>query len=239
MTEPRAAGPRHMMPSRYQDGEWQRPFQEAAHEVLTPNSRVLDIGAGRRPTISPAERPAGCTYVGFDISADELALAPEGAYDETITGDVTVRRRDLTERFDLVLCWQVLEHVKPLSQALENIRSYLCSSGRFVGQLSGAFSPFGLVNRVVPHRVAVAILQGMLRRDPATVFPAYYDKCWYSALCDLGAPWKQFRVEPLFGGATYFAFAAPLQRAYLHYEEWTARHEFRNLATHYLLVGDE
>jgi SAM-dependent methyltransferase len=226
------------LPLRYQDEEWQRPFRAAVQEVLTTGCRVLDIGAGRRPTVPAAERPPGCTYVGLDVSPSELAQAPKGAYDETITGDVTVHRAELERCFDIVLCWQVLEHVKPLADALENIRSYLVPSGRFVGQLSGAFSPFGLVNRAVPHGLAVAVLQRLLQRDPDTVFPAYYDKCWYSALMRLGEPWNSFHIEPRYAGATYFAFAAPLQRMYLHYEEWTIRDAHPNLATHYLLVGE-
>ena len=35
----------------------------------------------------------------------------------------------------------------------------------------------------------------------------------------------------------YFAFARPLRRLYLVYENWLARTNRRNLATHYVIVG--
>lgn len=225
------------LPPRYRHDEWQRPFMRAVEEVLRPNIAVLDIGSGRRPTLAPTARPSNCTYVGFDIAAPELAAAPPGSYNEMVTGDVTRRRSELEGRFDLVVCWQVLEHVKPLEDALGNIRSYLRPAGRFVGHLSGTFAPFGLVNRVFPHRFAATALHRFLHRDPTTVFPAYYDRCWYSALVELGQPWAEFSVEPRYAGATYLQFWPALQRAYLRYEGWTIRRDYRNLATHYLLVG--
>lgn len=237
MSERKYAPHGHHLPPRYQDDVWLQPFRDAVHEAIATGATVLDIGAGRRPTVPAAGRPPACTYVGLDISRSELNMAPDDAYDETLAGDVTIYQRELEGRFDLIVCWQVLEHVKPLRTALENIRSYLRPSGRFVGQLSGTFSPFGLVNRAIPHRAAVTVLHRFLGRDPESVFPAYYDKCWYSALVDLGRDWHEFRVDPRYAGATYFGFSRTLQRAYLSYEEWTLRNEHRNLATHYLLVG--
>jgi hypothetical protein len=144
----------------------------------------------------------------------------------------------LEGEFDIVVSWQVLEHVKPLAVALANIRSYLRPGGLFVAHLSGTFSPFGLANRVIPQRAAVWLMHRLLDRDPTSVFPAYYDKCWYSALESLGRCWKTFSVHPRYAGAGYFRFSPMMQRLSLAYEEWTIRSGHYNLATHYLLVGE-
>ncbi|MCA1672107.1 MAG: class I SAM-dependent methyltransferase, partial [Actinobacteria bacterium] len=191
------------------------------------------------PAVPTGERPAGCTYVGLDLSRAELDAAPTGAYDQAMVGDVVHRQRELKDRFDLVVTWQVLEHVKPLGAAIDNIHSYLRPGGGFVAQLSGAFSLFGLANQAVPHAGAVWAMERLLNRDPGSVFPAYYDKCWFSALQRLGDSWSKFSVHPRFAGATYFAFSPAMQKLYLRYEEWTIRNDRRNLATHYLLVGEK
>lgn len=225
------------LPTRYHANEWSRPFDDAVRPALATNVRILDIGSGRKPALPPHRRPHPSTYFGFDLSLNELLAAPPNAYDKTFVGDVTSHQPALDKGFDLVLCWQVLEHVKPLDAALENIRGYLRPGGLFVGQLSGLFVPFALANRAIPHRLATVAMKMLLGRDPSSVFPAYYHKCWYDALVGMTTRWSSFAVVPRYTGATYLNFLPIAQRAYLAYEEWTIRHSHRNLASHYLLVG--
>ena len=226
------------LPSRYGAASWWAPFWEAVEPRLHGSVDVLDVGSGKRPTIEPKARPSGCTYTGLDLSRKEMLLAPAGSYDEMVAGDITHYNGELESRFDLAVSWQLLEHVKPLQSALENIRQYLRPGGRFVGQLSATFAPYGLANRAVPHQVSTRIMKRLLARDPATVFPAYYDRCWYSALVKITETWSKVEILPRYVGATYLSFSPPLQRAYLVYENWTISHDHRNLATHYLIVAD-
>jgi SAM-dependent methyltransferase len=203
--------------------------------MLRPGVRILDVGSGRRPAVPIGRRPPGCVYVGLDISLDELRSAPPGSYDEMLAGDVVQFRSELEGRFDLAVSWQVLEHVKPLDAALENVRQYLVPGGVLVAQLSGKFSAFALLNQVVPHRVAVWAMRRLLGRDSRTVFPAHYDGCWYGALRRMTTGWSAVEIRSRYAGAGYFGFLPPLQRLYLVYENWAARRGHRNLATHYLI----
>lgn len=216
---------------------WRDAFDDAARPFLAPNVAVLDIGSGRQPTISLEDRPPACRYLGLDISECELQLAGEDAYDGIVVGDITTHDPSLAQRFDVALSWQVLEHVRPLDHALDNIYSYLRPGGVFVGQLSGKFSAFALVNQVVPRTLGLRSLDRLLRREPTTVFPAWYDRCYATALARLLANWSEFRIVPRFRGADYFSFSRPLQRLYVRYEDWALRSGRDNLATHYLLVA--
>lgn len=100
-------------------------FDSRVKERLAPGCRVLDIGSGRHPAFASAERPEGVHYVGLDLSTSELEAAGEGAYDEMVEADASTFIPAFTESFDLVVSWQVLEHVPDMAAALENARRYL------------------------------------------------------------------------------------------------------------------
>ena len=222
---------------RYRN-DWLEGFEEAAREVLRPGSVVLDVGGGRRPAIPRDARPPGVRYVGLDLSRSELEAAEPGSYDEMIEGDIVHPIPSLEARFDLIVSWQVLEHVASMDAAVANVRRYLRPGGRFVGHLSGGRALFALVNRAVPHRLAVLIMSRLLGRDPRLVFPATYDSCTYSELTRLLADWSSRSVVPRYRGAQYFSFIPGLQRVYLALEDVIANGRHRDLATHYLVVAD-
>jgi 2-polyprenyl-6-hydroxyphenyl methylase/3-demethylubiquinone-9 3-methyltransferase len=204
--------------------------------LLVPDVQILDVGAGRYPTIGPADRPPGCRYVGLDIEAEEIAAAGEDAYDESIVGDITnPLKRD--GEFDLVLSWQVLEHVSPLADALENLRFALRPGGTLIAQLTGSNAVFAAFGRLIPHRAKLWIATRLLGHREEEKFPTRYDRSSYRALTRLLEPWSKVEIVPFYRGATYFAFARPLMGAYLAYESAIERRGARNLATHYLIVA--
>ena len=90
-------------------------------------------------------------------------------------------------------------------------------------------------NRVIPQRLGVGAMKHLLGRDPESVFPAYYDGTRYSALRRTFHSWESADIVPQFRGATYFSFNRALQLVYLSYENWAARMQRANLATHYLV----
>jgi SAM-dependent methyltransferase len=223
-------------PVRYME-PWREAFDTRVAQALFPGIRILDVGSGRTPTLPVESRPEGCYYVGLDLSQEELDRSPAGSYDATYTWDIVKRLPELEGQFDLTVSWQVLEHVKPLSDALENIRSYLRPGGQLVAKLSGGLSAFAIVNRAVPSKVGVWAMHRLLGREPSTVFPAYYDKCTYSGLQRVCSPWSSVEVIPRFKGGTYFAPLGPVRSAYLIYENWAHSRNIRNLATHYIVVA--
>ena len=159
--------------------DWVAPFQAGIQPELHPGCVIIDVGGGRKPAISRSDLPEGATYIGIDLSTAELSAAPPGSYDRVIGADVTEPQPGLEGCADLVVSWQVLEHVAPLDAAISNIHSYLRPGGLLVAQLSGGRSAFALINRLIPHQLAKVVMQRLLHRDPETVFPAPYDRCTY------------------------------------------------------------
>jgi SAM-dependent methyltransferase len=217
--------------------DWLASFRASIHAELRPGCVVVDVGGGRNPVIPRSSLPAGATYVGLDLSAAELAAAPTGSYDRVIEADVTTKQAELVNCADVVVSWQVLEHVDPLDEAIANIHSYLRPGGLFVAQLSGGRSAFALINRSIPHGLAKFAMERLLHRDPESVFPAPYDRCTYSALSRTLSGWSDIRIVPRYRGATYFSFMPRLQTVYLRFEDLIVRGNHRDLATHYLIAA--
>lgn len=199
---------------------------------------ILDIGSGRSPTLPPGLRPPGTSYVGLDISSEELGSAGADAYDKVIVGDIASRGLSIDEDFDLALSWQVLEHVEDMALTLTNIRNVLRPGGRLVAQLSGSFAAFALIARVMPHRLRASAMEKLLHMDPDEKFKTHYDQCTQRSLERLLGSWSSFEIVPRYRGAVYFSFLRPLERFYLLYEDWAYRSGKPNLATHYILVAD-
>ncbi len=226
---------RAAVPARY-DRHPSELFADAVRSQLRPGMAILDVGSGRRPALAPPARPPDCEYAGLDVSARELELAPAGSYATHVVADVTTPVALLRDRFDLIVSWQVLEHVSDTDRALANMRGYLRPGGRLVALLSGRFSAFGMLNAALPPRLGVVLMRRLLRRDPDSVFAAHYDRCHATALRDALTPWTRADVVPLFQGGAYFNFSRRLRAAYFVYEDWAWRSGRANLATHYLLV---
>lgn len=226
------------LPERYRL-QWRTPFDRHAARYLQPGICILDVGGGAAPTIAPEKRPAGATYVGLDVSRGELEQAPAGSYDEIYEADAAGGLPlELHGRFDLILSWQVFEHVSSLERAADNCRQLLGDNGALVAQFSGTFTLFGLLNRLVPHRLAVELLYRLNDRPRESIFPAYYDRCWYTAIQKALQDWQRLEIQPLYHGAEYLRFNALLQRSYLTYENWACRAKKVNLATHYLVAAE-
>ena len=224
------------LPERYANPQPLRDaFRARARAAAWEGATILDVGAGRTPSLPPEERPPGCRYLGLDVAEDELAAAPAGAYDEVVVASATDRLEYLLASVDVVLSYQALEHVKPLDRALGNFRAYLRPGGPLVALLAGRFAAFAIANRLLPQRLGVSFMERFLGRERDSVFRAHYDHCWDTALRRLLADWEDVEIEPFYVAARYFSFAPPLVDLYLRYENWAARAPHPNLATHYLV----
>lgn len=234
--EPDPAPVAPWLPARYRD-PWKEPFVAKALVDLRPGARILDVGSGARPAISRERLPDRCVYVGLDVSGEELARAESGAYDDVIVGDVCAGLPSLERAFDLVISWQVLEHVSSMRGALASQHTALVPGGRMVAMLSGAWAVHALAARVVPYRLSTWLQARLLGSAPEDKFPTRFDKCTDRALRRLLADedWASWDIVPLYRSAGYLGFFEPLQRTYVAYENWASRAPRSDLATHYIV----
>lgn len=222
--------------SRYANN-WRELFATQYKPLLRKGMTILDVGSGRTPAIPVETRPYECRYIGLDISAEELAHARPGSYDDEYAIDLKHKVDTLTGEVDLAISWQVLEHITPLPDAVSNVCEYLRPGGHFVSLLSGANAHYALINRFVPQRLGVGAMKHLLNRSPDSVFRAHYDSCTFSGLERVFADWSKFNITPLYRGADYYSFFKPAASAYLLYEDWAVSAGKKDLATHYLVVA--
>jgi SAM-dependent methyltransferase len=224
-----------VLPDRYR-GEWAGRFDRFLDPILKDGISVLDVGSGRKPVLFAETRPK-VTYVGLDVSEEELRLAPDGSYDEIEVRDLTDTVPGFVDRFDLVVSWQVFEHVHGLQQALDNIRLYLKPGGWLVSLFSGRYSPMGVLNRMMTFDLARRLNHRLLDRAPDSMFRTSYDLCYASALRGALDGWQAVEIEPRWEAASYFDFSAPVRGAYLALENRLAAGGWEDLATHYFLAA--
>jgi SAM-dependent methyltransferase len=224
------------LPPRYAE-EWGAEFWAFVEGALVPGAEILDVGAGRQPTIVPDRRPPAVHYVGLDISAQELQEATPGSYDELVVADAQAGVRSLADRFDLIVAWQVLEHFSDVPSAVDAFHSYLKPGGWFVACLSGRHAIFSIANRALPSALGSRVVATLMHRPVETVFPAHYDHCDQRGLQEAFAGWEELHVVPLWRGATYFARLPALRGLYVRYEDWAMGRGHDNLATHYVVAA--
>jgi SAM-dependent methyltransferase len=228
------------LPSRYATGLdriWRYAFDQKIEELIRPGVAVLDAGSGRAPAIARDALPTDCSYVGLDISSSELDHAGPDAYDETWSRDLTVLEPALEGRFDFVISLFLLEHVRPIDAAIENMRLYLKPGGTLIAQFAGGRSVSGWLNRLLPHRAATELVRHLtVGRSRENVFPAHYDRCFPSALLPVMTAWSSVDFKPQYTGAThYFDFADVARRIYLGIEDRTLSRP--DAATWYLMTA--
>jgi 2-polyprenyl-3-methyl-5-hydroxy-6-metoxy-1,4-benzoquinol methylase len=189
------------------ESELRSALQACAEELLDTSRtvHVLDAGCGHRMPIPLA---ADLHVTGIDVVASQLR--PD--LDEAIVGDL--QTYDLgTDRFDAVICWNVLEHV---TDPLLVIRKF-----------GAALKPGGIVILGMPH---VASVKGLVTKYSPQWFHAWV----WRRLLDAGPDHDEFptvlswSLRP--AELQRFARANGLSVEFLtEYESWTQKKVRRKL----------
>jgi SAM-dependent methyltransferase len=108
--------------------------------------RVLEAGCGEYP--SPLGLDGRAAIVGIDISAAQLERN-EWAQ-EKILGDVTSHDFAAAD-FDVIVCWDVLEHLPNPEHALERFVHAVRPGGLVAIKVPNVLSGKGLITKLTPH----------------------------------------------------------------------------------------
>jgi 2-polyprenyl-3-methyl-5-hydroxy-6-metoxy-1,4-benzoquinol methylase len=110
---------------------------------------ILDAGCGRKCNVHV---PADAYVVGVDASQN--VLDANERLNEQIMGDLEVM--DIaSNRFDAVICWDVLEHLREPASVLEKLVGAAAPGGLLILGLPNVLSLKGLVAKFTPLRFHV------------------------------------------------------------------------------------
>ena len=138
---------------------------------------VYDVGGGKRPFLSTAEKTAlDLSVYGLDIDRDELASAPPGAYERVICSDIGAYAGNADA--DVVICQAVLEHVRSSEKAIGAIASILKPGGMALLFVPCRNAWYARLNLLLPQAWKRKLLFTIYPGTESTLgFPAYYDRC--------------------------------------------------------------
>lgn len=124
-------------------------FQQALNAQLPTTTclEVLEAGCGSTSHIKlgPTVR-----LTGIDISASQLERNP--ALSERILGDLETYPLP-PQKFDVIVCWDVLEHLPNPQLAMANMHQALKPGGVMVLAFPNLWSVKGIVTKFTPFRV--------------------------------------------------------------------------------------
>lgn len=118
--------------------------------------RMLEAGGG---SDSWLPLPDGAEITTIDISPEQLEMNTYAK--EKLLGDLETFDYG-TRRFDLIVCWDVLEHLLRPEAAIERLAAALAPGGRLIVKGPLPQSLKGLVTRLSPHALHVQFYRRIL-----------------------------------------------------------------------------
>ncbi len=142
--------------------------------------RVLEIGGGRWPFLTPLECESGrIAYTVNDIDEGELAAAP-AEFDKAQFDIAGVVDPSFRGRYDFVFSRMVMEHVPDAARAWSNMSALLAPGGVALAFHPTLYAPAFVINWLAPEALTGPVLRFFFpaRAHAATrKFPARYDLC--------------------------------------------------------------
>lgn len=200
-----------------------------------PHAAVLELGAGRRPSFTLEEMPSSIqSYTVNDISAEELALLPQG-YDEACF-DVSGDASNFSDHYDVVFSRFLAEHVSDGEAMHRNVHQVLRPGGVAFHLIPTLYALPFVINKLLPERLTGWVLAKFApRRAINPKFPAFYSMCY-------GNPERMGRVLKKIGyskveirnfyGHFYYEKIPVVRTLHRRFSELAAKRNWTSLSTY-------
>jgi 2-polyprenyl-3-methyl-5-hydroxy-6-metoxy-1,4-benzoquinol methylase len=125
--------------------------------------KILEAGCGADSPVKLEQ--AGNYVVGIDISKKQIER--NKVVNEGIVGDIQSYPLQKSE-FDMIICWNVLEHLEHPDRALENFKNAIKPGGLIVIGIPNVLSIKGLVTKYTPHAFHIFFYKYVYRNASLT-----------------------------------------------------------------------
>ncbi|BAY93089.1 MULTISPECIES: class I SAM-dependent methyltransferase [unclassified Tolypothrix] len=194
-------------------------FKTYLHDLTTAPEikRICEVGGGANPAISlDLIDKYGLEYTLLDISAEELAKAPNGYH--KIQTDISSPSLNIDREFDLVFSIMLAEHVPNGLTFHKNVFNILRDGGYAIHVFPTMYALPFIVNQILPDKLSEKILWALSPHRKTDTnklkFPAYYSWCrgplnsQINKFENLG--YKVEEYVGFFGTPAYFSKIKPL-----------------------------
>lgn len=199
--------------------------------------KVVDVGAGKKWNFPEHYKKwYGIELIGIDIDADEME--PNQLLDEKITCDAVEGMPIEPDSVDLVTINSGIEHFSDNKKFLGNAYRILRPGGFLLAQFPGRYSPFAVVNRMLPQKVSRKLLDKFTDSPGELGFKAVYDRTNYTSFKRMvdETGFKEVYYLPGFYSSYYLEFFFPLYVMSYAYDSLRFSLGARNLASYNLWV---
>lgn len=209
---------------------WSQHGEQLVHLITRGKlRRICDLGGGANPVL-PLQmvRQLGLEYTILDISASELAKAPEGY--KKLQADICGQLPAGVQEFDLVFSKMLAEHVPDGAAFHRNVLRLLRPGGLAFHFFPTLYALPFIVNRLLPERLSRYLLNLVSPRDSYqhAKFAAHYHWCrgptsrQLRALRGLG--YEVVSYVGFFGHESYWKRLPPIAKLSAWLAQWLLRH---------------
>jgi 2-polyprenyl-3-methyl-5-hydroxy-6-metoxy-1,4-benzoquinol methylase len=117
--------------------------------VVDPGISVLEIGCGEGGNLKPF-LDIGCRITGIDLSRSKIDNAlkffsdhPNASKATFIVKDIYLAEKELTEKYDLIIMRDVIEHIHDQMRFMGYVKRFLKPGGKFFIAFPPWYNPFG------------------------------------------------------------------------------------------------
>jgi len=121
--------------------------------------KILEAGCGMK---SPVKYKGNRKITGIDISRKQLER--NDIVDEKIEGDIQSYPLAQSE-YNIIICWDVLEHLVKPELALNNFANSVNSKGLIIIGVPNLFSVKGLLTKYTPLMIHILVYKYIYRRE--------------------------------------------------------------------------
>lgn len=209
------------------------------HMNSKPNLVIADIGGGSQCLFARYKKPGLRTkIIAVDVSGEELKKNLD--VDEKRVADIMQSLPFEREEVDIITSRAVLEHLERLDHFINNSTAILKENGYFIHLFPSKFSPFAIINQLLPKWISRKLLYYIRPEHRETCgFDAFYNKCYYSGIKTLLEQHDFEIIEIYFSyyQSPYFNFLVPLFLISAIYEIILNLINAKNLCAYLLVVA--
>lgn len=202
-------------------------YHDLVAALLPPGGALLDLGCGRDSLAAGPITQAGHA-VGIDLSRADLRANSVVHHALLADGGALPLA---TASFDLVISQWVVEHLARPRPVFAEISRVLRPGGHVLVFTTNAWNYVPLASRLLPDSLQQLLIARLLKRPTHESFPTFYRANTPAALTRLARSAGLAPVELRFvGNPFYLAFAVPLFRLALGFEQltdWSALRRFK------------